>query len=169
MKRLRVPKQDILSDFDPLVSSDNHELANPMKSQSEGRRQRKHSPNAMRHTTTSPSTSRAKLVVTRLQTKTGSKAKLNHAQAYPDRLTSGEATSTQLDVAQNNIISAELERRKEDYCDRHPIRVFIGTWNVNGKSPDGPLTHYIGRASFQPGDDISENKCSEMPHLLALG
>ena len=163
-----MPKSKILSDFDPLVSSDNHELANPMKSQSEGRRQRKHSPNAMRHTTGSPSSSRAKLV-NRLQTKTGSKAKLNQAQAYPDRLT-GEATSTQLHMAQNNIISTELEQRKEEYCDRVPIRVFIGTWNVNGKSPDEPLTAYIGRASFQPGDDISEkNKHSKMPHLLALG
>ena len=169
MRRLQVPKNEILSDFDPLVSSDNHELANPMKSQSERRKQRKHSPNAVRHTTGSPSSSRAKLV-SRLQTKTGSKAKLNQAQAYPDRLTSGEATSTQLDIAQNNIISTELEHRKEEYCSRVPIRVFIGTWNVNGKSPDEPLTAYIGRASFQPGDDISGKiKHSEMPHLLALG
>ena len=174
-------KHEILCDFDPLVSSDNHELVHPTKSHSEGKQpksrtpnasppsSRKHSPRAVRHTGNSPSNSRAKLTI-RLQTKTGSKTKLNQAQAYPERMTTGEAASTQLDITQNSVINSELEQRKEEYCSREPVRVFVGTWNVNGKSPDERLTPYIGRASCQPQEDVSERtKYYLKPHLLVLG
>lgn len=182
-RRLQVPGQQhqIISDFDPFVSSDNHELAKPLKSQSEGLRERtksrtpthsppssrKHSPNATRRTNGSPSNSRSRLMA-RLPTKTGSKAKLNQAQAYPERKPTGEANSALLDIVQHSVVSTELERRKEEYCNREPIRVFIGTWNVNGKSPDEQLTPYIGRASCQPQEDAPGKK-KDLPHLLVVG
>ena len=178
MRQLQVPKHNLALHFDPLVSSDNHEVA---KAKSEGRQRaksrtpnssppsgRKHSPRANRHTGGSPS-SRAKLGI-RLQPKSGSKTKLNQAQAYPERVIGGEGSNAQLDIAQNSIITNELEQRKEEYCSRESIRVFVGTWNVNGKSPDERLTPYIGRGSCHIREDATGNaKYIHKPQLVVLG
>jgi phosphatidylinositol-bisphosphatase len=45
--------------------------------------------------------------------------------------------------ARESIVQAELRHRERDFCDRMKLRVFCGTWNVNGKLPTCSLDEWL--------------------------
>jgi phosphatidylinositol-bisphosphatase len=54
-------------------------------------------------------------------------------------------------------MSTRLRQQESDFCNYETIRIYVGTWNVNGKSP----TEDIGPWLLQKPD--------EMPDIFALG
>lgn len=62
----------------------------------------------------------------------------------------------------NDIVSAELSRRASEYSFTKSIRIWVGTFNVNGRNegPGGDLTPWLFPVSDQHGDD---------PTIFAVG
>lgn len=60
-------------------------------------------------------------------------------------------------------MAAEMSRRKADYTEHLPLRVFCGTWNVNGKSPQMPLDGWL-----PPPGDVYDIYCLALQEVQPL-
>lgn len=60
-------------------------------------------------------------------------------------------------------MAAEMGRRKADYTEHLPLRVFCGTWNVNGKSPQMPLDGWL-----PPPGDVYDIYCLALQEVQPL-
>lgn len=47
-------------------------------------------------------------------------------------------------VVQNRWIRHNMRRRLDSYCSRRPLKLRVGTFNVNGKDPSGSLSSFVG-------------------------
>jgi hypothetical protein len=53
-------------------------------------------------------------------------------------------------------IGDEMDARRDEYCERETMRLFVGSYNVNGRAPSAPLDDWL----HTPG---------EAPHLVVIG
>jgi phosphatidylinositol-bisphosphatase len=82
-------------------------------------------------------------------------------------------------ASQNNIIAEHLRKNKRAFCDKKEFRFFLGTWNVNGKAPEGTLAPYLAcykrskleekRRLLDDEDDDEWKSLQQSPHVFALG
>ncbi|KAI9596346.1 hypothetical protein BDF19DRAFT_28950 [Syncephalis fuscata] len=56
---------------------------------------------------------------------------------------SGGIASTDLRAVKEEWVSKQLLDREEEFTERSPIRVFTGTWNVNGRYTDESLDSWL--------------------------
>lgn len=55
-----------------------------------------------------------------------------------------------------------------EYTEYRPLRLFVGTWNVNGKFPREDLTPWLAEGAYdhlEKGSDVKIN----MPDLYVVG
>ena len=45
---------------------------------------------------------------------------------------------------QHKVVTLQMARNRDRFCDRKPHRIYIGSWNVNGKGVEEKLTHFVG-------------------------
>jgi phosphatidylinositol-bisphosphatase len=64
---------------------------------------------------------------------------------------------TQWKILKRRIMSTRLRQQESDFSTFESMKIYVGTWNVNGKSP----TEDIGPWLLQKQDD--------MPDIFALG
>lgn len=62
------------------------------------------------------------------------------------------------------IVQAELRQKEKEFCDQKTLRVFCGTWNVNGKPPSSSLDQFLREFEGQ-GDSDTE----VIPDIYAIG
>lgn len=65
-----------------------------------------------------------------------------------------------LELIRNEEISRQLSLRESEYTDYHPLRVFVGTWNVNAKKVEESLESWVA-PHMAPAD--------RMPDIFVFG
>lgn len=69
-------------------------------------------------------------------------------------------------------IHGQMQAREAEYTEYRPLRVFVGTWNVNGKFPREDLTPWLAEGAYDMGQGGAggEGKAKiNMPDLFVVG